>query len=101
MSAMFSFAAGRSTLQSTTGTLARQTARGAAVLAVPKNPADVEDLPAHRAIQSPRGQHQSVATPRSWRDEFWRRVSVYKDVSERSFLSYQWSVSPYPNREKR
>lgn len=60
-------------------------------------------MPNHLLAQVSHAQKYPVATnlPLPWRDEFWRRVSVYKDVSAESFLSYQWSVSLSRNRHQR
>ena len=37
-------------------------------------------------------QPQASEIPRD-RDEFWRNVPVWKDVTAQEFLSYRWSVS--------
>lgn len=90
---MSSFVVGRLISQSTRRSLAYQTTGGAAALASPSDPTNPKDVQDQQVAQSFHGQHSSAATSLPWRDEFWRRVSVYKDVSARCFLSYQWSVS--------
>lgn len=37
--------------------------------------------------------HLPVAAQGPERDEFWRRIPIWQDVSANEFLSYRWSVS--------
>lgn len=62
-----------------TTTLPYQTTRNAVVSAVPHN------------VQETHFDRHGPNAPR--RDEFWRRVPAYENVSTGDFLSYRWSVS--------
>lgn len=53
--------------------------------------AEVEvDLPHTNSEQNP---PYPVATKNPAREEFWRKVPTYRDVTTKDFLSYRWSVS--------
>lgn len=73
-----------------------QPKRGAAVLAgLQSTPMDDGSHGQQQLVHNPFASHyHPVATPMLWRDEFWRRVPVFKDVSAGEFISYRWSVSP-------
>lgn len=59
-----------------------QIARGVASIAA------VEQPPTHLAQDYP----PPVTTKSLERDEFWREVPTFQDVSKKDFLSYRWSV---------
>ncbi|KAJ4424812.1 hypothetical protein N0V82_000531 [Gnomoniopsis sp. IMI 355080] len=43
--------------------------------------------------QTPFARHGPVAPASQRGEEFWRRVSVFKNVAASEFLSYQWSIA--------
>ncbi|ROW18175.1 hypothetical protein VPNG_00041 [Cytospora leucostoma] len=75
--AMFGRAFSRQLARSTVARIpSLQLKRGAASAAVAQIAPEVD---------GPLDQHP-------WREEFWRRVPVYENVSTRDFISYRWSI---------